>query len=278
MQIEFIGCTGAGKSSLAGGTLLAGRRGGIEISMADDYVLRRWRLHRLKSRLARTLVMDLLSIVACAGSGRNNLAFLRFALGVIRRLPIGAFQKANIARNVAKRVGVHALIRRYRRGDDVVVVDEGTVQCVHYLFVHVAAVAAAEDIVRFAALVPLPDVIVYVREDERVLLERTLRRGHARIPDGSPQAVGLFVGRAVTAFDALWREARRSRRMPVVEGRSGVGIGVRDYAVTVRRALDLVNAGLEARYCSDAQGPSGFSAQALSRRLMRRVSRPTHAR
>ncbi len=170
------------------------------------------------------------------------------------------------------------MIRRYRRGDDVVVVDEGTVQCVHYLFVHVAAVAAAEDIVRFAALVPLPDVIVYVREDERVLLERTLRRGHARIPDGSPQAVGLFVGRAVTAFDALWREARRSRRMPVVEGRSGVGIGVRDHAVTVRRALDLVNAGLEARYCSDAQGPSGFSAQALSRRLMRRVSRPTHAR
>jgi hypothetical protein len=278
MQIEFIGCTGAGKSSLARGTLLAGGQRRIEISMADDYVLRRWGLHRLKSRLARTLAIDLLSLVACAASGRNNLAFLRFAFGLLHRLPIGRFQKANIARNVAKRVGVHALIRRYRRGGEIVLVDEGTLQSVHYLFVHLVAVAPVQDLARFAALVPLPDVVVYVREDERVLRERTLRRGHARIPDRSREAVGLFVERAVAAFETLWRDALRAREIRVVERRPGVVIGARGRDVTVQRAVELVNAGIEARYCSDARGPSGFSAGALSRRLARRLWRARRER
>lgn len=269
MQIELIGCTSAGKSSLAGGILLAARGASVEIRMADEHVLKRWRLQWLTSRPARTLVMDVLSLLACITTWRQNGAFLRFALGVVWRLPVGPFQKANLARNVAKRVGIHAMIGRHSGGKEVVVVDEGTLQSVHSLFVHVSIEAAAEDVARFAKLVPLPDVAVYVTQGEQVLVERTLQRGHTRIPDPSRQAVGLFVKRAITAFDRLWQEAVRGGRMSLVGREDGVVIGARHQEEAVRRAVNIIRAGIDAGYCSNARGPSGFSAQALRKRVVR---------
>lgn len=263
MQIEIIGCTSAGKSSLAGGILAAGRGRSVRTSMADEYVLEQWRLQWLKSRLARTLVMDVLSLLACIATWRNNCAFLRLTLAMVRRLPVGSFQKANLARNVAKKVGIHEMIRRYSSGEDVVLVDEGTLQSAHYLFVHVSTAAVAEDVASFAKLVPLPDVAVYVTQGERVLVERTLQRGHARLRDPSRETVELFVKRAVAAFDGMWREAVLSGRMALVERGDGVVIGASRQDETVRRAVNIIQAGIDARYCSNAREPSGFSAQAL---------------
>lgn len=278
MQIELIGCTSAGKSSLAGGILLANRGRSVAISMAEEYVLKRWRLQWLKSGLARTLVMDALSLLACIATWPRNRAFLRFALAVVRGLPVGSLQKANVARNVAKKVGIHEMIRRYRSGTDVVLVDEGTLQTAHYLFVHSAKEAVAQDIASFARLVPLPDVAVYVRQGERVLVERTLQRGHARIRDASRETVELFVKRAVTALDGLWREAVRSGRMLLVERGDGVVIGACHQDETVRRAVNIIQAGIDARYRSGAQSPSGFSARALPKRAVSILGGPWRRR
>jgi hypothetical protein len=278
MQIELIGCTGAGKSSLAGGILLAAEGGAVELSMAYEYVLGQWRLQWLKSRLARTLLLDVASLLACVASWHQHQDYLRFALRIVRSLPIGWFERANLTRNVLKKVGIHEIVRRCSSEKDMVFVDEGTLQSAHYLFVHVSAQAAAEDVERFARLVPLPDVAVYVTQSERELVERTLRRGHARIRNPSRETVELFVTRAVATFDRVWQEAVVAGRMSMVERGGGLVIGARRIDEAVRRAQIVIRAGMDTGYRSNAAGPSGFSPPALAGPVMailkRRPKRP----
>jgi hypothetical protein len=268
MQIELIGCTGAGKSSLAGGILLAAEGGAVELSMAYEYVLGQWRLQWLKSRLARTLLLDVASLLACVASWHQHQDYLRFALRIVRSLPIGWFERANLTRNVLKKVGIHEIVRRCSSEKDMVFVDEGTLQSAHYLFVHVSAEAAAEDVERFAKLVPLPDIAVYVTQSERELVERTLRRGHARIRNPSRETVQLFVGRAIATLDRVWQEAVAAGRMSMVERGEGVVIGACRQDEAVRRAQTMIRAGMDAGYRSNAEGPSGFSTPAWPAQVM----------
>ena len=62
MQIELIGCTSAGKSTLAACIVASCRVRGIEVVKSDDFVLERVRLQWIRRRLARTVLMDVLSL------------------------------------------------------------------------------------------------------------------------------------------------------------------------------------------------------------------------
>jgi hypothetical protein len=268
MQIELIGCTGAGKSSLAGGILVAAEGGAVQISMAHEYLLRQWRLRWLKSRLARTLVLDVASLLACVATWHQHRDYLRFALRIVRSLSIGWFERANLTRNLLKKVGIHEIVRRCSSEKDVIFVDEGTLQSAHNLFVHLSAEASAEDVETFAKLVPLPDVAVYVTQSERELVERTLRRGHARIRNPSRETVELFVRRAIATLDRVWQEAVAAGRMSMVEHGEGVVIGACRQDEAARRAQIMIRAGMDVGYRSNAAGPSGFSTPALPERVM----------
>lgn len=217
MLIELIGCTSAGKSTLARDILRACRERDIELLMGDDFVLKQVRLDWVKGSLARTLLMDLLLSFVCLVTWQNNLEFCAFAGQIILRLPIGRLEKLNMARNVLKKIGVYEIIRRRGSDQQVVLVDEGTLHAAHYLFVHVSVPPNASDVATFARLAPLPDVAIYVRQSEVVLIERTLKRGHKRIPDCSYAKVEIFIKRAVETFDKLVEQPMIERRLLVVD-------------------------------------------------------------
>jgi hypothetical protein len=218
MQIELIGCTGAGKSTLARGILQADREHGIDALMGDEFVLKQVRLNWVKGRLARTLCMDLLSLFACLVTWRDNHEFYLFVMRIISRLPVAValFEKVNIARNALKNIGIYEIVRRRGSDQQIVLVDEGTLHTAHYLFVHVSVEPNASDLSTFARLVPLPDVAICVQQDEAVLIERTLARGHKRIPDGSYAQVKRFIERAADTFDKLMRQLLLESRLLVV--------------------------------------------------------------
>ena len=98
-----------------------------------------------------------------------------------------------------------------------VLVDEGTLHAAHNLFVHVGFEFDDDHVRQFAEQVPLPDVVIYVRQREEVLVERTLKRGHPRISEPTHQSVANFVHQAVLTFDQLSKHERIASRMLVVQ-------------------------------------------------------------
>jgi thymidylate kinase len=218
MQIELIGCTGAGKSTLAEGILQACRERGIDIRLGDDFVLGQVGLGWAKGRLLRKLVLNLAALSAYLATWRAHLEIYRFAARVLSELPIGRLAKIDILRNVMKRVGIYEIIRSHSTEQQIILLDEGVLQAAHYLFVHVSARVEPDHVSAFAGLIPLPDVIVYLRQPESLLVDRTMRRGHKRIPDLSISNTTRFVRRAVATFDRLAQYPAVEDRLLVIDG------------------------------------------------------------
>jgi hypothetical protein len=162
--------------------------------------------------------VDVISLSYCILSWRTHAEFYQFATRVIRSVPIGFLQKLNLMRNVLKKVGIHELVRRHSSGDQIVIVDEGTLHAAHNLFVHVPTDPDHGSLDEFVRLVPLPDVAVHVMQDEAVLVDRIARRGHKRIADHSDSAITThFVRSAVTTFAELTKHQEVKRRLIVVD-------------------------------------------------------------
>jgi len=248
MQVELFGCTSAGKSTLASNIFQTCRKQGIELLLSDDFVLKQMRLNWIRSSLVRLLLLDLFLLSACLATWRYAFEFFIFVLRFIPRLPVSQFEKLNLVRNVLKRIGTYEIIRRCGSDRQVVLVDGGIVQAAHHLFVHVSVPANASDLSTFVRLVPVPDVAVYVRQRESILIERAMRRKHRRVTSGSQGDVEIFVKRATETFDKLVQQSVSEGRLSIVNNQRHIFVarGYQNYPLLVetlaviREAIDTV--------------------------------------
>ena len=217
MQLELVGCTGAGKSTLAARVADVARAEGIELVLGDEYALKQLGLGHLRTKWLRAVLVHVLALWGCVSRGWRHRRFIKFASHVLRQTPIPRRQRWNQLRKVLKQLGRYEVIRSRRQAQTSVLVDEGTLHAAHNLFVHTACDLNPEHVRQFAELVPLPDIVIYLRQREEVLVERTLKRGHPRISDQTHQAVAKFVHEAVMAFDQLSKHERIAPRMLVVQ-------------------------------------------------------------
>ncbi|MEZ4869903.1 MAG: AAA family ATPase [Caldilineaceae bacterium] len=217
MQIELIGCTSAGKSTLIREILQASRAQGIDIVQGDDFILQQFGLGWCESSPFRGLLMNGAALVACLITWQKNYSFYRFATRLLWRLPIPSADKRYMLRNVFKKVGVHAIIQRLHTGSQIVLVDEGVLQIAHNLFVHVTAQVDRQEVSTFVKLISLPDVVVYLRQPESLLIDRIMARGHHRLPDRSQANVARFVKQANAVFDQLTQHPTIARRLLTVD-------------------------------------------------------------
>ena len=218
LQIELIGCTSAGKSTLTRSMLQAHHEQGLGILPGDDFVLGQVRLNWIKGHLPRTLLVDVLALFACLLTWRHNGKFCLFATQLLFRLPIAPFDKLNLLRNVLKKIGIHEIIRFRSTDQQVILVDEGVLQAAHNLFVHGSVQVEVGHLETFVRLIPYPDVIVYMRQPESLLIDRTMKRGHKRIQDRSYDNVVRFVKQAVATFDRLVQNPVVESKLVVVDG------------------------------------------------------------
>lgn len=203
MQIELIGCTSAGKSVLTRSIMQVGDKLGLDMFTSYDFVLRQIRLDWIKNHTLRMFVLNIFTLLVCLLSWRKNLKFYGFVSGVILQLPtsVSFLEKIKIARIFARNLGIYEIANRNSYKHQFILADEGTLQIVHYLFVHVSLEPDIGDITEYLRLAPKPDLVIYVQKDEEVLIERTLARGHKRIPEGTLDEVRLFIKRAGVSFD-----------------------------------------------------------------------------
>jgi len=230
MQIELIGCTSAGKSSLAQEVLKGNQQNGYNLITSYDFVLRWAHLDWIQNHRMRMLVLNILALLACLFTWRKNFGLYRFVTGVILRLPaeVGFFERLKIARIVARNVGIDEIVRRNKSDRQVVLADEGTLHIAHYLFVHVSVEPDLHELENYVRLVDLPDVAVYIRQPESVLISRTRARGHKRIPEGASARVQRFIQHSLAVFEKLIGFSSLEGRLLIVNGGEGTKT-VQDY-------------------------------------------------
>lgn len=245
MQLELLGCTSAGKSTLSRKIFESCREQGIEIILCEDFVLRQVRLDWIKNHLPRTFLVNLLSLFACLLTWRKNHEIYTFAAQHLFQLPIASMDKLNLLRNVLRKIGTYEIIRRRSSSQQIILSDEGVLQAAHHLFVHDYVPVEAEHLAAFTRLVPFPDVVVYLNQPESLLIERTMERGHQRIPDRSYNNVARFIRQAVFMFDKLVRYPAVASKLLLINGGGEVTAVTPDQDnPSVQLALKIIQKGI----------------------------------
>ena len=245
--IELIGCTGAGKTTLLNNILRACRERGLDAFNGDDYVLENAHLNWVKGHLARTLFVDFFSLMASLWAWRRHSDFYQLVFRIIFSLKkVGWQERLNIIRNTLKKIGIYEIIGRLSSNQQIILLDEGSLHTAHYLFVHLTNNLPETDLLSFIKSVPLPDVVIYLRQDEEILIERTLMRGHKRIPGGSRAMTERFIRRALITFDKLAQTPIVASRLFIVEPDYQVRVPPSEKDLALKsKILEILKAGLE---------------------------------
>jgi thymidylate kinase len=217
MIIEFIGTTGAGKT-----TLIAEVQRRLaqttNVTTPFEVVAAPLGLRSVTHPTAQNLVQEVAGLPFFVRSLPRHKSFVTFTLRMLARQAGFTFSTISNLRSLERKIGVYEISKRYGR-ERLILVDEGTVLTAHNIFVFTGARYTPEEIARFAALVPLPDVIIYVRAPIDTLIKRSLHRSDRRRElEGINQAqLEGYIKRAVAMFDQIVAAEPIRPRVLIVE-------------------------------------------------------------
>jgi thymidylate kinase len=250
MIIELIGSSGAGKTSLV--RLLKRRGGGPEpivpiMDLIMDRPGRRW----IENPKVTNLVADVTALPSFFRGPDEDRTFVRYAFDRIKRHAPSRFASVNYRREILRNVGKHELARR---AGATVLVDEGAVLTAYHLFVYSDAPFDRSDLERFAALVPLPDGIVYVTAPVDVLVDRAMSRPDRRreLAFDDRKETERWIARAAEVFEGLTALPRIADRTLVVDNADDTPAG---QAAVVGRIAAFIDD--RARERRDSPAPPG---------------------
>lgn len=232
MHVELIGSTSAGKTTLAKSIVQAGKARGMDVSLSDDFILKKMHLNWVQIDFVRRRLVELIAFAICLTSINHYREFLSFVFHEGDHLPESRVYRLNRIRNVIRKIGVFELITRWSDMHQIVLADnEGILQGIHNLFVHRKGNTDLNKISHYIELAPVPDMVIYIQQNANVLLERTLKRGHARLIGSSPEEVIHFIHQALFVFNNLIQILKVQERLLIVGGNQ-------DTQLTVEKILD----------------------------------------
>jgi len=215
--VEFIGSTGAGKTTLIAEVRQRLEKQ-VEVRSAYEQVSAPLGLRGVSNSSVRNLIQEAVGLPYFLASLGRNRKFLSYALSMLKRQARFSIFTLNNLRSLERKVGVYEILLR-RDAKPVVLVDEGTLLAAHNIFVFSGEDYTPEEIAGFASLVPLPDLVVYVKAPLESLVRRSLaRRDPPReMRSREPGMVRRHISRAVDMFDRLVQAENIRTRLLVVE-------------------------------------------------------------
>ncbi|MDX1520491.1 MAG: hypothetical protein R3264_02590 [Anaerolineae bacterium] len=225
MIVEFIGSTGAGKTTLI--AAVQRRLAQItDVTTPIDLVTAPFGVRGVTHTTAKNLIQEVAGWPFVVRSLPRHQAFVAYALRLLARQADFSVYTLNNLRSLERKIGVYEILRRYGR-DRIVLVDEGTVLTAHNIFVYSSALYSTEEIAKFASLIPLPDVIVYVRAPMYSLVQRALLRPDPprEFKSKNQAQIELYINRAVAMFEQLVSADRIRKRVLIVENPESVDKG-----------------------------------------------------
>jgi len=223
MIVEFIGSTGAGKTTLIRG--VHRRLGQIRaVSTPFELIASPLGLATITHPSARNLIQEVAGLPFFLRALEPGREFAAFVLKMLARQARFSIFTLNILRSLERKVGVYEIIR-HRADRRVVLVDEGPLLLAHNLFVYSDAVYGQAELARFASLVPLPDAVVYVRAPIEILVQRTLLRNDPprELRPLDRHLVEKHVSRAAEVFEQMIETERFRGRVLIVDNSSSNG-------------------------------------------------------
>jgi deoxyadenosine/deoxycytidine kinase len=217
MIIEFIGCTGAGKTTLIS-KVQRKLAETSDVTTSYELVAAPLGLRGVSHRTVRNFIQEITVLPIFIRTLNRNKEPIVFTLRMLERQADFSIFTLNNLRSVERKIGVHEMIRR-RENDRIVLVDEGTLLLAHKVFVFSSADYTPDEIATFASLIPLPDIIVYVKAPFDSLVKRTLQRTDPprELRSKNQAMVEKYVSRAVTMFDRLVKADSIQSRLLIVE-------------------------------------------------------------
>jgi hypothetical protein len=247
MHIEIIGSTSAGKTTLAKKMVQAGKEKGLDVSLSDDFMLDHLHLGWVKNDFIRRRLVEFTAFGVLFACLTRYKDFVRFILREGKHSPGSWFYKINRIRNVIRKIGIFEFVRRRSGPQQIVLADnEGLLQGVHNLFVHQNSHADLRKISRYVELVPLPDIVLYLHQEEEVLVSRTLGRGHARVAGDSSDHVLHFIRQAMAVFNEMINIPKIQERLLIVDSRLNIQCEIENlFNPNFHRATELVQPWLQ---------------------------------
>jgi thymidylate kinase len=210
--VEFVGASGAGKTTLIDAVRRAAAGGTRVVTTAElisDRPGRRWIHHPT----AVNLLADV-TVLPSYLRTPTRARFVRFAGDRLRRGAPSRFARYNYLREVVRDVGKDPFARS-TSPHATVLIDEGPILTAYHLFAYNDAPYDDDDLERFLGAIPLPDRVVHVTAPSQTLVERAMRR-----PDRRRELAGLRRGEVERAIEEAVELFERLVAMPALRERT----------------------------------------------------------
>ena len=215
MIVEFVGSTGAGKTSLISKIhyKLAQK---TAVTTQFDLIAAPLGLKSVRHPTVQNLLQEVVAFPFFIGSLNRYKKFLVHTIRTFSDNTKFSIHRINNLRSLERKIGLYEITKRYKR-DQIILVDEGPILAAH-MFVFTGSTIKASEIARFAELLPLPDLIVYIKAPVEVLVRRALERPDPPREMGSkdPAMTEKYVRSATAVFDQLMEAESIKSRLLIV--------------------------------------------------------------
>lgn len=215
MIVEFVGSTGAGKTSLIS-KIHHKLAQTTAVTTQFDFIARPLGLRSVTHPTAQNLIQEVVAFPFFVGSLSRYKKFLTHTIRTYSTNTNFSIHKINNLRSLERKIGLYEITKRYNH-DRIILVDEGPILAAH-MFVFTGSTVKASDVAAFAELLPLPDLIVYIKAPVEVLVRRALQRPDPPREMGAkdPAMTEKYVRSAMAVFDQLMEAERIKNRLLLV--------------------------------------------------------------
>ena len=215
MIVEFVGSTGAGKTSLISKIHHKLAQTTV-VTTQFDLIAAPLGLKSVSHPTVQNLIQEVVAFPFFLGSLNQYKKFLAHTIRTFSDNTKFSIHRINNLRSLERKIGLYEISQRYSR-DRIILVDEGPILAAH-MFVFTGSVVKASEIATFAELLPLPDLIVYIKAPFEVLVRRSMQRPDPPREMGSrnPVTTEKYIRNATAVFDQLMEAERIKSRLLIV--------------------------------------------------------------
>lgn len=219
MIVEFIGVTGSGKTTLIN-QVRHKLSSSWDVTTSSDLVTGLVGLQGIKNTTARNLLQETISFPYFLGSFPNHSQLISQTIRLFSRNTSLSVTTINNLRSIERKLGGLEIAQRQDQ-NKVILVDEGPFLTAH-MFAFNDTPITKEEINEYSNLLPLPDLIIYIKATTEVLLERSLNRSR---PPREMKARNRseneeYIKRAESLFDLMVKSSNIQSRMLIVDNSS----------------------------------------------------------
>jgi adenylate kinase family enzyme len=203
MIVEFIGSTAAGKTTLAA-EVQQKLNNPTQVVRPLELIIKRLGWQKVTNKTIQNLIQDFIAFPFFILSLFKYRTFLVFALKSLARHANYTLHALNYIRSIIRRIGMYEMAQKYKR-NRIMLVDEGLILSAYLLFVYTRNAYSQDEIDTFARLIPLPELVVYIRVPVDMLVRRSLQRDDVRkeLRSVNKRTVKKHISSAVKMFEQL---------------------------------------------------------------------------